>query len=102
MARLMRYLTKASEGHTVFPVTAFHTIQGTGCWYSLSFLPFSESRTAVRYDLYCNQANSYSQAISETIVRLLSEKIRELEMRYRSYVSGVGYVQTPDIYYIWS
>ena len=72
------------------PITSIHTIPGTGCWYSLNFLPVSESRTAIRYDLYCNKATLKSHAISEVIVRLLTEKTRDLEAQYQSFISGDG------------
>ncbi|KAK1149823.1 hypothetical protein N8T08_003374 [Aspergillus melleus] len=76
---------------------AGQTIEGAFNWK----LGISESRTVIRYDLYCNKATPKSHAISEVIVRLLTEKSRDLEAQYQSIISGSGKLeksQNAEIY----
>lgn len=92
MAHIARLFQRSSEDYRVFPITSVHTIQGTGCWYSLHVLPVSESRTAIRYDLFCNKTTSASSAASGVLGHLVAGRIRELETHYRSCISEGGYV----------
>ncbi|GKZ28155.1 hypothetical protein AbraCBS73388_011935, partial [Aspergillus brasiliensis] len=61
-----------SEDTRVFPFTTFHTVRGGVFWYSLSFIPISESRTSVRIDLYSHK-KMRSPTSSVTAERLFSK-----------------------------
>ena len=76
-----------SEHFSLFPVTSFQSIQSSGWWYVLNFLPVSEQTTAIRYDLYCSKdVGSHSQVVAEKLSKLLEEKARELGTEYQGYV----------------
>ncbi|GLA86614.1 hypothetical protein AtubIFM56815_010884 [Aspergillus tubingensis] len=75
-----------SEDVRVFPFTTIHTVRGGVIWYSLSFIPLSESSTSVRIDLYSHK-DMDSPTLSPTAKTLfikLSNSIRELETQFQS------------------
>ncbi|KNG90175.1 iron-sulfur cluster-binding protein [Aspergillus nomiae NRRL 13137] len=79
-----------SEHFSLFPNTSFQSIQSSGWWYALNFLPVSEQTTAIRYDLYCSKdVGSHSQVVAEKLSRLLEEKARELETEYQGSFASV-------------
>ncbi|TQB75898.1 hypothetical protein MPDQ_001499 [Monascus purpureus] len=70
MAALARYLSNdepKSRQFCLFPNTSIHNIKGTKWWYSLSFSPISESKTSIRYDLFCWQSESSVDSDAETL-----------------------------------
>ncbi|KAF5866288.1 hypothetical protein ETB97_000252 [Aspergillus alliaceus] len=83
VASIRGYFQVKLERFSFPPFTSFHLIRGTGWWCALSFLPISEQKTAVRYDLYCSKnESSRSQEAAAKLVDILREKIRELEAMY--------------------
>lgn len=86
-AKLARYFRgHQAEDAAVFPNASFHTIADTNMFYSLSFLPVSEQKTLIRYDLFCT-GGSHSPGMSETLKVFLNEGIRSLEQEYQTYIN---------------
>ncbi|KAL2811804.1 Rieske [2Fe-2S] iron-sulfur domain-containing protein [Aspergillus granulosus] len=74
----------------LFPNTFLYTVPGSECWLSIRFLPISENRTAIRYDLY-----SYQDANDQTVQNLLvslEENVKrvvgDLEAEYQEAITG--------------
>jgi hypothetical protein len=97
-AKLARYFKgRPAEDVAVFPNASFHTIRDTDLLYSLSFLPVSEQRTLVRYDLLSRGANGRNARLSENLKEFLNRAIRGLEEEYQSHVNGAEYVHQGDL-----
>ncbi|BCS02273.1 putative iron-sulfur cluster-binding protein [Aspergillus luchuensis] len=75
-----------SEDVQVFPFTTIHTLCGGVLWYSLSFIPISESITSVRIDLYTHKdmGSPAPAPPAEKLFSELSNSIRELETQFQS------------------
>ncbi|KAE8418306.1 hypothetical protein BDV36DRAFT_283100 [Aspergillus pseudocaelatus] len=83
---ILNYVRAKSEHFSLFPFTSFYSMKRTGWWCALSFLPVSEQKTAIRYDLYCSKIDSSrSQVAADKLAELLEEKARELETEYQEY-----------------
>ncbi|RAK94653.1 hypothetical protein BO79DRAFT_134018 [Aspergillus costaricaensis CBS 115574] len=84
-----------SEDVRVFPFTTINTVRGGVLWYSLSFIPISESRTAVRIDLYTHKdmGSPAPAPTAETLFSKLSNSIRELETQFESLSGTPTYFQ---------
>ncbi|KAL2871363.1 putative iron-sulfur cluster-binding protein [Aspergillus lucknowensis] len=89
----LQRIPKSSSSY-VFPNTFLCTIPNSRCWLSLRFLPISEGRTSIRYDLY-----SYSNGVTKTkdhatqdLLASLTTKLRgtvaELEAEFESYTTA--------------
>lgn len=82
VAKVAGYFSnQKSEDVVAFPNSSFHSIKGTGLFYSLSFLPTSE-KTSIRYDLFGQGEKDYAR-ISETLKDFLNGGIRRLERGYQ-------------------
>ncbi|GKZ68381.1 hypothetical protein AnigIFM50267_003061 [Aspergillus niger] len=79
----------------VFPFTTFHTVHGGVLWYSLSFIPISESSTSVRVDLYSHKdmSSPAPSAAAESLFSRLTKQIRDLEAQFQSH-SGTSTLPT--------
>ncbi|KAL3458708.1 hypothetical protein BJX64DRAFT_291972 [Aspergillus heterothallicus] len=69
----------------LFPNTFLYTIPSSQCWLSIRFLPISENKTSIRYDLYSYKTSNEHSA--EKLLKSVGEKvkslIRELEDDYQ-------------------
>ncbi|KAE8383178.1 hypothetical protein BDV26DRAFT_287686 [Aspergillus bertholletiae] len=99
LTNILNHVRAKSEHFSLFPFSSFHSIKGTGWWYALSFLPLSEQKTAIRYDLYCpKDDHSRSQEVADKLAELLEEKARELETEYKeSFVTVAPGLRTEEI-----
>ncbi|KAF7597338.1 hypothetical protein BBP40_006278 [Aspergillus hancockii] len=88
---ILNHFQTKSEQFPLFPFAYFHSIKSTGFWIALSFLPVSEQKTALRYDLYCfKDKSACSREIADSLVDLLKETILKLEAEYQSHASESG------------
>lgn len=91
-AKVIRYFKRQeADDVAVYPNASFHTIRDTELLYSLSFLPSSEQKTLIRYDLFSRGGNTVDPRISENLKGLLNGSIRGLEREYQFHVSKTGY-----------
>ncbi|KAE8142190.1 hypothetical protein BDV38DRAFT_278364 [Aspergillus pseudotamarii] len=96
---ILDYVRAKSEHFSLFPFTSFYSMKRTGWWCALSFLPVSEQKTAIRYDLYCSKIDSSrSRVVADKLAELLEEKARELETEYQeSFVSAPPSLHSEEI-----
>ncbi|KAL3495542.1 Rieske [2Fe-2S] iron-sulfur domain-containing protein [Aspergillus germanicus] len=80
--RLLTFIPLYEQQHQppesihLFPSTYLFTIARSQCWLSIRFLPTSESKTAVRYDVY-----SYRDAedpAAQSLLKDVKEKVKDL------------------------
>ncbi|KAJ0425302.1 Rieske [2Fe-2S] iron-sulfur domain-containing protein [Aspergillus carlsbadensis] len=79
-----------AESIYLFPNTFLFTIPRSQCWLSIRFLPASENKTAVRYDVYSQRDAEAPAALS--LLKNLEEKVKglvaDLEAEYRGISTG--------------
>ncbi|PWY72315.1 iron-sulfur cluster-binding protein [Aspergillus heteromorphus CBS 117.55] len=87
LSRLFNKIPNYPEDIIVFPFTTIHTLKRTTYWYSLSFIPISEKRTSIRFDLHCTRDSSSPNhlIILEGLIGLVNKSSRALEAEYQSY-----------------
>ncbi|CAI7626794.1 unnamed protein product [Penicillium bialowiezense] len=70
-----------------FPATFFYHFVDTELWFALSFLPATEVKTQIRYDIFSRSAVSESKAnaISTTFENASNNLISQIEQEYRAY-----------------
>ncbi|KAI3005744.1 hypothetical protein CBS147346_4094 [Aspergillus niger] len=84
-----------SDETRIFPFTTFHTVHGGVLWYSLSFIPISESSTSVRIDLYSHKdmSSPAPSAAAERLFSRLTKRIQDLKAQFQSH-SGTSTLPT--------
>ncbi|RDK37430.1 hypothetical protein M752DRAFT_287098 [Aspergillus phoenicis ATCC 13157] len=90
-----------SDETRIFPFTTFHTVHGGVLWYSLSFIPISESSTSVRIDLYSHKdmSSPAPSAAAERLFSRLTKRIRDLEAQFQSHSGTSTYLQPKNLLY---
>ncbi|KAL4872094.1 hypothetical protein BDV12DRAFT_205493 [Aspergillus spectabilis] len=90
LQNVLRYFQRKPESIYLFPNAFLFTIPSLGCWLYLSFLPYSERMTSVRFDLY-SQGGEKDQA-SQFLLSNLEIKIKtivsDLETEYQSCIDA--------------
>ncbi|PYI10743.1 iron-sulfur cluster-binding protein [Aspergillus sclerotiicarbonarius CBS 121057] len=96
-SRLFNHPPMCAEDIRVFPFATFHTIGDAALWYSLSFVPMSETRTSVRFDLYSHgeRCGLRSSAMQDDLSSRLNTSIQALEIEFQSYSGNPMYVPNP-------
>ena len=91
-AKVIRYFKRReADDVAIYPSASFHAIRDTELFYSLSFLPASEQKTLIRYDLFSRGGNTVNPRVSEDLKEFLKEGIRGLEAEYQSHVDKTEY-----------
>ncbi|KAJ6150310.1 hypothetical protein N7471_001509 [Penicillium samsonianum] len=105
--KLIRSITRKSalEECSLFPITLMYSLQDADLCLTLSFIPASESKTHIRYDLFARSA------VNEPEIQQMSEELEsatknligkiELEYQYISTKQGssgeLNHTNTPQI-----
>ncbi|EHA24530.1 hypothetical protein ASPNIDRAFT_130535, partial [Aspergillus niger ATCC 1015] len=90
-----------SDETRIFPFTTFHTVHGGVLWYSLSFIPISESSTSVRIDLYSHKdmSSPAPSAAAERLFSRLTKRIQDLKAQFQSHSGTSTYLQPKNPLY---
>jgi phenylpropionate dioxygenase-like ring-hydroxylating dioxygenase large terminal subunit len=80
--RLLNFIPLYQKQHQqpesihLFPNTYLFTIPRSQCWLSIRFLPVSENKTAVRYDVYSYR--SAKDPAAQSLLKNVEEKMENL------------------------
>ncbi|KAI9375852.1 Rieske [2Fe-2S] iron-sulfur domain-containing protein [Aspergillus egyptiacus] len=83
---------QAPDTLRIFPTAYLYTIPSAGCWVFVNFLPSSESRTSIRYDLYSygNLTEQLSRDLTVDLKNRVRNLVTKLETEYRGYTTAGG------------
>lgn len=88
--KLIRSITRksAQEECSLFPITLMYSFQDADLCLALSFIPASESKTHIRYDLFARSAvnEPETQQMSEELESATKNLIGKIELEYQ-YIS---------------
>ncbi|CAI7665269.1 unnamed protein product [Penicillium glandicola] len=92
--KLVKSITRnrTREEYSLFPITLMYSLQDVDSCLALSFLPASESKTHIRYDLFACSAvgEPEIQKISEVLQSAMKNLTGEIELEYQSISTGQG------------
>ncbi|KAJ5352405.1 Aromatic-ring-hydroxylating dioxygenase alpha subunit [Penicillium brevicompactum] len=73
------------DDSSFFPATFFYQFVDTELWFALSFLPATETKTQIRYDIFSRSPVSEiaAEPISKTFENVSNSLIGQIEQQYR-------------------
>jgi hypothetical protein len=86
------------ESIHLFPNTYLFTVARSQCWLSIRFLPASENKTAVRYDVYSyrDAEDPAAQSLLKNVEEKMKDLIADLQAEYQEIMEE--YVHLENFY----
>ena len=90
------------DDSSFFPATFFYQFVDTELWFALSFLPATETKTQIRYDIFSRSpvSETAAETISKTFANVSNSLIGQIEQQYRECCLAQRYVVCANI--IWA